>query len=144
MTPSFWLWFARFQNWLALMEVQLADPAMLTNTVKNSYLLQLLGEEGQWTFSTEPVVETIAMTMHANFCMAVRNFFYKLTGKVLALYELTMRIQSAGGTIHEYVTELRMLARDCEFGALEKEEIATQLVVGCLNSDAKKTITAKA
>ncbi len=55
-----------------------------------------------------------------------------------------MRIQSAGETVHEYVTELRMLVRDCEFSMLKKEQIATQLVVGCLNCDAKKQLLQKA
>ncbi len=35
MPPAFRPWFVRFQNWMALTEAQLTDPATLTNTVKN-------------------------------------------------------------------------------------------------------------
>ncbi len=48
------------------------------------------------------------MTMHANFCIAMRNLFYRPACKVLAWYEFMMRVQSTGETIHEYVMELRM------------------------------------
>ncbi len=51
--------------------------------------------------------------------------------------------QMSAESLHEFVTELRVLARNCEFGNLEREQIATQLVVGCFNSDAKKQLLQK-
>ncbi len=49
----------------------------------------------------------------------MRNYFYKPVSKVHARYKFTMRIQAASESVHEYVTELQVLARDCKFGALE-------------------------
>ncbi len=54
-----------------------------------------------------------------------------------------MHHQTSTELVHEFITELRVLAHDCEFGNLEKEQIATQLVVGCSNSDTKKQLLQK-
>ncbi len=87
----------------------------------------------------EREVDVIATTTHDAFCTMVMNFFYKPMNKVRARHEFFTHQQTSGESVHDYVMELRVLARDCEFGMMEKELIATQLVVGCCNSDAKKT-----
>ncbi len=79
-----------------------------------------------------------------NFCKAVQNYFHKPLNKIWARHDFFTWFQSAGETVHEFVTELWVLVRDCEFGALEKELIATQLAVGCFNTDAKKQLLQKA
>ncbi len=42
------------------------------------------------------------------------------------------------GTIDEFITALRTMASDCEFGGGENERLAMQLIVGCLDTKARQ------
>ncbi len=83
------------------------------------------------------------MTMHTNFVKVATDHFHKPPSKIRARNDFHERRQHAGEMVHEFVTELRILAKDCAFGSMDKEMIATQLAVGCYNSDAKKQLLQK-
>ncbi len=103
----------------------------------------MLSREGTRAFSIVPGVTTIAMMMHAMFCKVARDFFEKPVNKIWACHAFYMQFQVSDEMVQEYVMELWMLARDCKLGTMEKEIIATQLVVGCFNADAKEQLLQK-
>ena len=140
--PSFRSWFSGFDNWLALSADALPDGQELTDVRKNRYLYQLLGEEGRRQFSTQPIVDQIALpaTTYAVFSAAVRDYFQKPVGIVKARHDFHAHKQNAHETISDYLTELRGLVVDCRYGAQENEQLATQIAIGCYNPDAQKQL----
>ncbi len=69
---------------------------------------------------------------------AVKKQFATEKSKVRAQVEFAKRHQEQSETINEYVTALRSLAPDCDFGDNHGERLAIQLIVGCKDAAAQK------
>ncbi len=83
---------------------------------------------------------TTAMT---SFDAPVRDDFHRQSSIVSARHTFYTRHQTSSESVDEYITDLRTLAHDCEFGTLVDKFIASQLVSGCFSTEAREQLLQK-
>ena len=86
---------------------------------------------------------TIDTATWDDFKMAATELFGHTTNKVTAHFKFNTRSQGQTESVDEYVTELRSLMADCDFGGRESYHLAIQLVVGCTNADTQRKLLAE-
>lgn len=94
---------------------------------KIALLRHCLGAEGQRIYRALGEAET--------YEEAVAQLALHFTGQqrvILRRYKLRKRLQRAGESVQDYVTNLRDLARSCNYGTLQDEIIRDQLIEGIL------------
>jgi hypothetical protein len=85
------------------------------------------------TFANAPENRTFLMVTEAfdNYCNPKRN-------ETVERYWLNMRNQSQDETFDKYVTELKILASTCNYGALHDSLIRDRLICGINDSNLRE------
>ena len=113
--------------------------AMKSNTEKERYqaVVYINGEEGRamhktWIFPEEEQekVEPL-LKKFEEYCMPKTNV-------TLERYKFNSRYQKGEELIDEYLTELKKLSQNCNFGHLENELLKDRIVVGVNSSTLKE------
>lgn len=128
----------RWKAWKETMSLYL-DLAMKANTEKErcQAILYIIGEEGRtihrtWTFEEDerdkvnPLLEKFE-----EYCIPKTNV-------TLERYKFNTRTQHENEQIDEYLTELRKLSINCNFGQLENELLRDRIVVGVRSQTVKE------
>ncbi|XP_041984951.1 uncharacterized protein LOC121737351 isoform X1 [Aricia agestis] len=102
--------------------------------VQASLLINLIGPEGfdvyeTFTFEKDSDRDDVAVLL-AKF----DAYFGVKTNITLARYHFFTRNQEIGETINQYVTNLKLLAKTCQFQNLEQELIRDRIVCGIKNT----------
>ncbi len=112
----------------------------LTDEDKNTYLFSLLGSEGVRQFAANPAYSRLETAPHADFAAAVKQHFSRKPHLARAHFDFHKRDQSRGETIQEYLTDLRVLAADCDLKNNEDFFIAIQLACGARDKEAQRKL----
>lgn len=135
-----------YKHWIKVFE----NFIFMKNTVrklgdeeKNRYLFTLLGFEGVRIFSAHPIADKISTAPHAEFKAAVAGLFQQPVNPFRAYYDLEQRKQGAMESTQDFLTALRSLMGDCDFGGREEHHLAIRLVCGCYNKDTQKKLLAR-
>ena len=98
--------------------------------IKCAYLLIWLGEKGRDVFSTW----TLATDEKDKICVYLAKFddyFNPQSNPIFSRYTFHKRDQREGETIEQYATELKILVRDCSYGAtIVDEMVRDRLIFG--------------
>ncbi len=94
-------------------------------------ILRLLG---CWIFQANPLYKDKANTTWGNFRATVITQFQVPTSKVKAEYEFMTRRQESSETFDEFLTAIRHMASDCEFGETGCNQIVMQIIFGTRDS----------
>ncbi len=129
-------WMSIFDHYLTMTDANRVNK--LTSAEKNSFLYMHLGMEGCRIIQANPVFTRMSTETWGNFRQAVIRQFAPPTNPVKSQYEFMNRRQEPSETIDEFITALRMMAADCEFGDGESERLAMQLIVGCQDTKARQ------
>ena len=104
-----------------------------SDAVKCSYLLIWTGEKGQDVFSTWTLTDAEANKPKV-YLDKFENYIQPSANPIFARYIFHQRNQADGETIESYVTQLKVLAKDCEFDTLEDQLVRDWLVFGVKNA----------
>ena len=99
------------------------------DAVKCSYLLIWAGEKGRDIFNTW----TLTAAERDNVTTYLRKFsehVEPLANPIFARYQFHKRNQRDSESIEQYLTELRITAKECEFGTTSDEMIRDRIVFG--------------
>ena len=132
----FKLWINVFDNFISLQETNTSDER------KNRFLFNLLGLEGIRIFSAHPIADKMATSTHDAFRSAVVTIFQRPVNPFKAYFDFEQRRQTPTETTSEYITALRSLMSDCDFGGRENHHLAIRLVCGCYNKDTQRKLLA--
>ena len=89
-----------------------------SDAAKCSYLLIWTGEKGQDVFSTWTLTDAEANKPKV-YLDKFENYIQQSANPIFARYIFHKRNQADGETIESYVTQLKVIAKDCEFETLE-------------------------
>ncbi len=129
-------WMDIFDNYLIIADANRTTP--LTSLEKNALLYMHLGVEGCRIFQANPVYKDKAMTTWGNFREAVIKQFQIPTNKVKAEFEFMNRRQESSETFDEFLTAIRHMASDCDFGETYNRRVAMQLIFGTRDSKGRQ------
>ncbi|XP_065557841.1 uncharacterized protein LOC136025782 [Artemia franciscana] len=104
-----------------------------SDAVKCSYLLIWTGEKGQDVFSTWTLTDAEANKPKV-YLNKFENYIQPSANPIFAKYIFHQRNQADGEIIESYVTQLKVLAKDCEFDTLEDQLVRGWLVFGVKNA----------
>ncbi|MCP3662151.1 MAG: hypothetical protein GY696_06585, partial [Gammaproteobacteria bacterium] len=117
-----------------------ANAIPLTDEQQNRLLFSLLGTEGQRQFSGTPQCDNFTRA-HTVVVGVAQQLFQPRVNVVAANVNFRNRKQHPGEKVRDYITELRLLAADCQFQD-ENREIAIQLCVGCHSQQTQEKLLA--
>ncbi len=145
-TAEFRQWLGRFQLYLNSISATLPHGQVLSEMQKSTYLCANLGTEGYRIFCGDPIIENIqnmddATTYDMVKAAATAVFGTRIT-RAKAVYDFHRRLQEPDESVDEYLTRLRSMATDCQFGDLRNDNIKLQLIEGCANERAQKELLA--
>ncbi len=129
-------WMSIFNHFLTMTDANRVTK--LTSAKKNSFLYIHLGMEGSRIMQANPAFAQMATETWGNFRKAVIRQFAAPTNPVKAQYEFLNQRQESSETIDEFITALRTMASDCEFGGGENERLSMQLIVRCQDTKARQ------
>ena len=131
-------WIRLFENFVFSKNSSRKEAEKLTNEEKNRFLFTLLGFEGIRQFSSLPVCDNIATVTHETFVAAAKELFDAPVNPFKAYYDFESRNQLPQETTQEYLTSLRSLMADCDFGGRENHHLAVRLACGCHNRETEE------
>lgn len=129
-------WMTTFEQILIIIDA--SRTTKLTSAEKNAILYVHLGMEGSRILQANPIFQTISTTTWGNFRQAVVNQFQTPTSIVKAQYEFQNRRQEPSETVEEFITVIRQMAVDCDFGEATNNRIAIQLIAGCKDTKSRQ------
>ena len=135
-------WIKLFDNFLYMKNASLPHDNKLTSEDKNRFLFTLLGFEGIRIFTSNPMSNNMSTASHQDFKTSIKEIFDRPVNPFKAYYDFECRNQHSHETTQEYLTALRSLMADCDFGARENHHLAVRLVCGCYNKDTQKKLLA--
>ncbi len=141
-TVPFRQWYKIFQRLLIMVDMGRSADARLTAAEKNTYLYLMLGSEGARIFDANPMAEQIDVVTFAQYAAAVEKQFQPPVNEATACFEFYRRNQTAQETVEEYLTTLRAMAADCQFGDATDKQIAIRLICGCRQSETQVRLLA--
>ncbi len=130
-TTPFRQWFKVFQRLLVMVNANRGADAQLTAQEKNNYLYLMLGAEGARIFGANPMSDRIDTEPYATFHAAVATQFQPPVNEATACFEFYHRDQGSQETADEYLTTLRSMTSDCNFGDAASRQIAIRMMCGC-------------
>ena len=104
---------------------------------KCSAFLYVIGQAGRDIYNTMTLTEKetgkidVLFTKFEAYCKPKQNV-------TIERYHFNTRAQGRGETIDQYVTELRLIAKNCKFGNLENELIRDRIVCGTSSDDVRQ------
>ena len=106
---------------------------------KCSAFLYVIGQAGRDIYNTMTLTEEetskidVLFAKFEAYCKPKRNV-------TIERYRFNTRTQARGETINQYVTKLRLIAKNCKFGNLENELIRDRIVCGTLSDNVRQRL----
>ena len=106
---------------------------------KCSAFLYVIGQAGRDIYNTITLTENetdkidVLFTKFGAYCKPKQNV-------TIERYCLNTRTQASGETIDQYVTKLRLIAKNCKFGNLEDELIRDRIVCCTLSDEVRQQL----
>ncbi|GFR65423.1 hypothetical protein ElyMa_001947100 [Elysia marginata] len=125
---------ANWRRWSQNMQLLLSGPLMdKTEEQKFSYFLIYIGQAGRDIYNTWDIAEgdkklDILFQRFQTYCRPKNNV-------TMARFKFNSRKQKMGENIDQCVTDLRLLANDCEFGELKDSLIRDRII--CDTNDSR-------
>ncbi len=135
-------WFKVFGRFLIMLDDGRPAAEKLTDAQRNNYLYMLLGAEGCHIFDANPAADQIDTLPYAQFAAAAQQQFQPAVNEATAYFEFYRRDQAGHESTEEYLTILRGLAADCNFGGSTDKQIAIRMVCGCVNRETQTHLLA--
>ncbi len=135
-------WHKIFQRFLVMLNDARPATERLTAAQQNNYMYMMLGAEGCRVFDANPMSEQIDTATYEDVAAAVRDQFQPTTNEATAYFEFYRRDQGTQETTEEFLTILRTLAADCNFGTATDKQIAIRMVCGCANRETQTHLLA--
>ncbi|MCP3662167.1 MAG: hypothetical protein GY696_06665, partial [Gammaproteobacteria bacterium] len=122
--------------------VQSPPGEQLADARKKCYLAIQLGAEGLRLFGTNPVMQRRIEpeTTYLELKEAAKNHFSPWVTVYKARYDFTHRLQERDETVDDYLTVLRTLTSDCDFGDTLDERLLEQLIAGCMEKKTQREL----
>ena len=124
----------RWKRWIQTgklyMEVCLKDA---TEKEKCNAFLYIIGQDGRDIYRTF-VFETGEVDKIKPLIKKFEEYCISKQNITIQGYKFNKRIQSDAESVDQHITELRLLAKDCRFGELQKELIRDRIICG-VNSE---------
>lgn len=104
---------------------------------KSSYFLLYIGQSGRdiyntWSLATETPVETL-FTKFSEYCQPKKN-------TIMARFRFNSRIQKENETVDQFVTELRLIAKECDYGDIKDSLIRDRIIFGTRNEKIRERL----
>ncbi|MCP3662678.1 MAG: hypothetical protein GY696_09315 [Gammaproteobacteria bacterium] len=132
--------YRKFQNLLCMVNAARSDTQQLTASQKNRYLLLHLGREGSRIWNTNPMVDQVDTLGHDAFAKEIQKQFGRRLSPYKAAYDFFTRDQGENETAEEFLTALRQLTTNCDFGDQKDKLLAIRMVVGCKSGVTKRRL----
>ncbi|XP_060552185.1 uncharacterized protein LOC132713564 [Ruditapes philippinarum] len=120
----------RWNKWVGRLENLLVGLNITNDGRKRALLLHYAGERVYDIYDAE---KGDTGTNYDETKKVITDYFAPKVNKQMEIYKFRACKQSESQSLDEYVTELRMLAKNCEFADTE-EEILQQIIQNCKSS----------
>ena len=130
---KWWQWKQTMQLFIELTMTKSTDKE------KCSAFLYVIGQAGRDIYNTMTLTEDetdkieVLFAKFEAYCKPKQNV-------TIERYRFNTRSQASGETIDQYVTELRLIAKNCKFGNLENELIRDRIVCGTVSDDVRQRL----
>jgi hypothetical protein len=144
-TPDFRNWFARFERFLQLQDMQNSTP--LSEREKILLFLNNLGDEGETRVQSHPTIQEQLESDQPSLQVvrsAAGEVFGDRFNEIASCHEFFQRHQQPGENLEEYITALRDKVVDCGFNAeVSNRLLAIVFSYGVTNKDVTKKLLAQ-
>ena len=119
-----------WKMWCQHMQLLLTGPlAEKKDEQKSSYFLLYIGQTGRDIYNTwyspedtKPTVEEL-ITKFSEYCKPKKN-------TIMARFKFNSRVQKANENTDQFVTDLRLISQECEYGELRDSLIRDRIIFG--------------
>ena len=129
-----------WRRWSQTMKLVLSGPlASKSEDVKCSFFLLVIGQEARdvyntWTFTADEWDKTdVLFKKFEKYCKPRKNL-------TVIQHMFNSRVQGVLKTADQFITDLKLLSMNCEYGELREEMICDQLVVGVYLEEVKEKL----
>lgn len=110
-----------------------------TDAEKCCAFLYIIGHEGRKMFNTMPIVEEDRDRVDVLF-QKFKEYSVPRENITVGRYRFNTRVQMKTETIDLYVTDLRVIFKNCKFDTLEVEILRDKIVCGVHSAKVKKRL----
>ena len=93
------------------------------------YLMLWVGEKGRRIFSTWDMTEAQQKVLQ-EYYDRFQAYVQPKSNPIFARYKLHSKIQEPGETVQQFVTALKLLVKDCEYGQAEDDIVRDRIMFG--------------
>ena len=114
------------------MKLVLSGPlASKSEDVKCSFFLLFIGQEARDVYNVYK--SDVLFKKFEEYCKPRKNL-------TVIWHKFNSRVQEVSETADQFITELKLLSMDCEYGELREEMIYDRLVVGVYSEEVKQKL----
>ena len=133
-----------WRRWSQTMKLTLTGPlSKRTNKEKCAFFLLYIGQEARDIFNTWTLAQNEEDKPDVLF-EKFEEYFKPKKNLTVLRHKFNSRIQGATETADQFITDLKLLSLDCEYGALREEMIRDRLVVGIFSEEVKEKLLQEA
>ena len=137
---------SRWRRWFSSFELYADGKGLIitdatsnaTKQRRRALLLHTAGEDVQEIFAT--LEETGERHEYQKAVTALNNYFAPKKNVAYARHLFRQTVQEPNETIQQYVTRLRRIGRDCEYGGALNEHIRDEVVYKCSSERLKRKL----
>lgn len=127
-----------WKMWNQHMKLLLTGPlADKSDEQKKSYFLLYIGQAGRDVYNTWLLPETADVdtlfTKFSEYCQPKKN-------TIMARFKFNSRVQKEMETTDQFVTDLRLIAKECEYGELKDSLIRDRIIFGTRNDKIRERL----
>ena len=93
------------------------------------YLMLWVGEKGRRIFSTWDMTDAQQKVLQ-EYYDRFQAYLQPKSNPIFARYKLHSKIQEPGETVQQFVTAIKLLVKDCEYGQAEDDIVRDRIVFG--------------
>lgn len=133
-----------FKRWKQKFEIYMEATGIKANEdmsaeTKVAILLHVIGSETLEIYNTLEVTEEVRKDW-TRVITELENYFMPRTNETVIRHMFNMRIQKQGESIDSFVTDLKKLSKDCNFGDLKESLIRDRIVCGVLDQKVRERL----
>ena len=103
------------------------------------YLMLWVGEKGRRIFSTWDMTEAQQKVLQ-EYYDRFQAYVQPKSNPIFARYKLHSKIQEPGETVQQFVTALKLLVKDCEYGQAEDDIVRDRIVFGTKSAKVREKL----
>jgi hypothetical protein len=116
--------------------------AIYPDSMRNDELWTCLGAEGRRHFNTVTDADSFNEWSHAKMIEELDSLFGEEKNSTVAFIDLIRWTKRQDETVNNFLTELRCIVKDCDFGQKEDHLLKVVLVCNCGDQDLQEKICA--